>query len=389
MPVNKSKADCSGCTACANICPKDCITMQPDVLGFKYPVVEKECCIDCGLCERICPFHETYRTTGFDSPIAYVGKNNDPKEVAKSQSGAASATLSDWIIEQGGVVYGVGYEGHFRATHKRATTKEERDEFRGSKYVQSELGDIFKQVKKDLQDGYTVMFTGTPCQIAGLAAFIPDKLKERLYLVDLVCHGVPGPKMWEDYLAYLEEKEGDTIVGVNFRDKGLKGWRSHVESFRYAHKPYTYTYIFYSHVNLRYSCGNCYFTNLRRVGDITICDAWGIENTHSAELGADNKGCSLFLVNTEKGRQWFEAIKGHLVYRSEEIEGALRQPQLCRPSKLHPKRDQFEQDYANNDFGFIIEKYGRDTLWNRMKSLIISLLPCKIKSYIKRLVKAL
>lgn len=229
------KSQCCGCTACASICAHDAIMMQPDVLGFLYPVVDKDKCVDCGLCDTVCAFNEHYDTSlNLSQPDAYAARHKDMKEVETSRSGAAFIAISDYVLENGGVVYGAGYTDHFRVVHKRAITKEERDEFKGSKYVQSDLDHVFRQVKKDLKDGLTVLFSGTPCQTAGLNSYIGKKLRENLILVDIVCHGVPGPYIWRDYIAYLEKKQGDRICWVNFRDKQQFGWKAHHETFKFV-----------------------------------------------------------------------------------------------------------------------------------------------------------
>ena len=175
------KKDCCGCTACENICPKQAIVMKPDVLGFLYPEIDKNNCIDCGRCDKVCSFNDNYdKSLNLYEPIAYAARHKNLEEVMKSQSGAAFVVLSDYVLENGGVVYGVGYNGHFIATHKRAVTKEQRDEFRGSKYVQSDLTGIFKQVKADLKNGLTVLFSGTPCQSAGLNSYVGKTLRKNL-----------------------------------------------------------------------------------------------------------------------------------------------------------------------------------------------------------------
>lgn len=226
--------DCCGCTACASICAHDAITMKPDALGFLYPEVDTSKCVDCGLCDKVCAFNDNYdRSLNLPKPETYGARHKDMNEVETSRSGAAFIAISDWILAQGGVVYGAGYTDHFRVVHKRATNKEERDEFKGSKYVQSDLTGVFRLVKQDLKDGLIVLFSGTPCQTAALNSYIGKKLRENLYLVDIVCHGVPGPNIWRDYLAYLEKKQGDKIVWVNFRDKQLFGWAAHRESFKF------------------------------------------------------------------------------------------------------------------------------------------------------------
>lgn len=363
MPIEKTKHNCSGCTACYNVCPVSCISMEEDALGFKYPKVDLKKCIKCELCVKKCPFDDNYSTpNNFDNPIAYAAKSKSPVEVAHSQSGAAFAVLSDIIIENGGVVYGVGYADKFKVTTKRATNKQERNEFRGSKYVQSDLGNIFQAVKADLTNNRIVLFSGTPCQISGLTSFIPQKLHKNLITIDLICHGVPSPKIWANYISYLEKKEGSTIENVNFRDKSLKGWHSHVESFKFIGKSKplytdTYTYLFYSHIDLRYSCGNCPYTNLRRTGDITIGDCWGIEKSDAAKLGVDNKGCSLILINTPKGENLFKSIQSLMLYKKVDINDVL-QPQLHEPSKISPLRKEFEEDYIRYGFKYIKRVYG-------------------------------
>ena len=227
-------ADCCGCTACASICNHDAITMKPDALGFLYPKIDATKCVECGLCEKVCAFNDYYDTSlNLTEPIAYGARQKDLGEVMKSRSGAVFASISDYILEKGGVVYGAGYTDHFRVVHKRATNKEERDEFRGSKYVQSDMNTVFRQVKKDLREGLLVLFSGTPCQTSGLSSYIGSKLRTNLILVDLVCHGVPGPYLWRDYVAYLEKHQGAPITWVNFRDKELFGWRAHRETFRF------------------------------------------------------------------------------------------------------------------------------------------------------------
>ena len=230
-------ADCCGCTACASICTHDAISMQPDALGFLYPVVDESKCTDCGLCEKVCAFNDHYDTgLNLPQPEAYAARHKDMHEVETSRSGAAFIAISDYVLENGGVVYGAGYTDHFRVVHKRATTKEERDEFKGSKYVQSDLTGVFRQVKQDLKDGLTVLFSGTPCQTSGLNSYVGKKLRENLVLVDIVCHGVPGPYLWRDYLAYLEKKQGAAICWVNFRDKQEFGWKAHKETFKFVNK---------------------------------------------------------------------------------------------------------------------------------------------------------
>lgn len=370
-------ADCCGCTACASICAHDAITMKPDALGFLYPEVDKEKCVDCGLCEKVCAFNDNYDTSlNLDKPLAYGARHKDMNEVETSRSGAAFIAISDYILEQGGVVYGAGYTDHFRVVHKRATTKEERDEFKGSKYVQSDMTGVFRQVKQDLRDGLTVLFSGTPCQTLGLNSYVGKRLRENLFLVDIVCHGVPSPYMWRDYIAYLEKKQGSPIVWVNFRDKQKYGWAAHHETFKFkmGGGKMSFTYLFYKHIMFRKSCGNCHFTNIKRPSDITIADFWGWEKTNP-NFNADNKGCSLVLLNTEKGRKLFEAVHDRLNTMPAKLEDCL-QPNMMHPSEIHPRREKFEEEYAKKGFKYVYFKYGEEGWRYKLRILLRRIKRC-------------
>lgn len=373
----KNPADCCGCTACASICAHDAITMKPDGLGFLYPEVDKEKCVDCGLCEKVCAFNDHYDTTlNLDKPLAYGARHKDMNEVKTSRSGAAFVAISDYILEEGGVVYGAGYTDHFRVVHKRAITKEERDEFKGSKYVQSDMTGVFRQVKKDLRDGLTVLFSGTPCQTSGLNSYVGKRLRENLFLVDIVCHGVPSPYIWRDYIAYLEKKQGSPVVWVNFRDKQKYGWTAHKETFKFQNGlgKMSFTYQFYKHIMFRKSCGNCHFTNTKRPSDITIADFWGWEKSDS-NFNTDNKGCSLVLLNTEKGRKLFEAVKDRMNTFTANLDDCL-QPNMMHPSEIHPRRVKFEEEYARKGFKYVYFKYGEEGWRYKLRILLRRIKRC-------------
>ena len=352
------KSQCCGCTACASICAHDAITMQPDALGFLYPVVDKDKCVDCGLCEKVCAYNDHYDTSlNLPKPDAYAARHKDMKEVETSRSGAAFIAISDYVLENGGVVYGAGYTDHFRVVHKRATTKEERDEFKGSKYVQSDMNTVFRQVKKDLKDGLTVLFSGTPCQTAGLNSYVGKHLRVNLILVDIICHGVPSPRYWNDYLTSIEKKYKSQAVKVDFRDKKF-GWTDHIETiklqndkFIWSHK---YTNIFYKNISLQYSCGNCHFTNFIRPSDITLGDFWGWKKTLPI-FNKDDKGCSLLFISTIKGQYLLKKINSLILIPIHQ-DNCL-QPNLIHPTILHPQRKKFETDYQEKGFTFVFNKY--------------------------------
>lgn len=362
----ENTADCCGCSACMSICPHDAITMKPDALGFLYPVVGMDKCIDCGLCEKVCAFNDQYDISeNFTLPVAYAARHKDTSQLALSRSGAVFVALSDYILDNGGVVYGAGYVDHFRVCHKRATTREQRDEFRGSKYVQSDPADIFRQVKTDLKAGMTVMFTGTPCQTAGLHSYIPKSLHKSLILVDIICHGTPSPYIWRDYLAYIEKKTGKTAVEVSFRDKSEKGWYSHEESFTFSDGTKIYTdafrVMFYKEIMSRPSCGKCEYANLRRPSDLTLGDFWGWQKV-DPEINKDNRGISLLLVNTPAGAELLEKVTEKLqLVKVNKLEQYF-QPNLYHPSKENKFRARFEQEYASKGFKYIYNHYA-DAGW--------------------------
>lgn len=355
--LNK-KSDCCGCTACASICSHQAITMQPDGSGFLYPVINTDKCVGCGLCENVCAFNAGYsKEQNLKEPEVYAVRHKNIREIEQSRSGAMFVAVSDWILGMGGVIYGAGYADHFRVIHKRALTKEGRDEFRGSKYVQSDLHTIFVQVRNDLRKGFHVLFSGTPCQTSGLRSYL-SLLRvdtDKLYVIDIICHGVPGPYLWRDYLSYVEHKQGMQAVAVNFRDKSKKGWASHDESFRFKNDITATCHTFYQPIMFRHSCGVCHFTNFQRPSDITIGDFWGWERV-SPTFNEDNKGVSLVLLNSVKGRRLFHQVKDELDYISTDMESCI-QPNLEYPTAIHPKHDEFERDYMKHGIAYVLKKY--------------------------------
>lgn len=376
--------DCCGCTACASICAHDAINMEPDPLGFLYPKVDESKCVECGLCEKVCQFNDNYdRSLNLKEPIAYASRHKDIDEVMKSRSGAAFVAISDYILEQRGIVYGAGYKDHFRVAHKRATTKEERDEFRGSKYVQSDLIDVFRQVKEDLKNGLTVLFSGTPCQTSGLNSYVGKRLRENLILVDIVCHGVPGPFLWRDNIAYHEKRRGDQIVSVNFRDKELFGWKAHQETYLFKRGEKVISkYLFYQTITFRNSCAVCHFANLHRPSDLTIADFWGWENV-VPDMNLDDKGINLVLLNTEKGKVIFEKASCQMNVREVDIMDCVQQ-NLKRPTRLPSNRKAFEDYYLIHGYYETMKHYGYLIRWKsiyvKIKRLIMKL--NFIKNYI-------
>lgn len=358
IKINKKK-DCCGCTACESICTHNAITMHPDALGFLYPIVNAEKCIECGLCEKVCQFHDNYkRHDNYDEPRVFALRHKDKEQLLRSQSGGAFFGIAQYIIENNGIIYGAAFDRTWRVTHQRATNIEELEKLRMSKYVQSDMRGVFKQVKENLRQGYTVLFSGTACQTAGLKAYIPQRLHQNLYCIDIICHGVPSPKIWKDYIAYLETRYKSKIVKASFRDKRF-GWHGAKETFTFENGKkivrQTSNRLYFDGISMRESCANCKFTNLKRVGDITIGDFWGISKDSPYEK--DGRGLSLALINSVKGDKLFSKVAEKYIVEQSNATDCL-QPQLQYPSKVSPFQQTFVQDYTNYGFKYVAERYG-------------------------------
>lgn len=287
----------------------------------------------------------------------YAVKHKDEAIRADSRSGGIFTAISDQFLDSG-VVYGCIMESPYKAVHIRTISKEQRDLMHGSKYIQSELGDTFKSVKADLESGLHVLFSGVPCQVAGLRNYL-GKEYDNLLCIDVLCHGVPSRKVWEAYVKWQEKENKSIVKRVNFRDKSEAGWRDHVESLTFMDNKKIssniYTTIFYSHNSLRKSCYHCPYKSIVRQGDISIADYWGVEN--NAPEFDDNKGVSLVLVNTDEGMKCFENAKSAIDWKETNIETSMQN--ALRISYPEPEtRDQFWKDFNSKDFSYIAKKYG-------------------------------
>lgn len=376
LPMDKrKKKDCCGCSACADVCPVDAIEMKLDEEGFLYPYKHDELCINCGKCDRACGFtFVSKRDEPFSLPKAYGIKHIDDNERESSRSGAAFIAFSDLILNRDGVVYGAVMNEDFSVSHMRAANKKERDLMKKAKYVQSDIRGIYPLVEADLKNEKYVLFSGTPCQVAGLQAYLKEKRvnDEKLYCCDLVCHGVPSPAIWRDYLSYISKKYKSKILDANFRDKEF-GWDSHCESFILENRKKKvvsrdYTDLFYQHIMFRPSCHECPFANVIRPGDLSLADFWGIEK-NKADFD-DNRGVSLVLVNSEKGAQLFEQAKPDFNWFECHIENCI-QPTLVKPSAVSCRRGSFWKDYKKMNFDLFLKKYTTPlTMPLRLKKII-------------------
>lgn len=372
----KDAKDCCGCSACANICPQNAISMKADGLGFVYPYVDMENCIECGLCEKVCDFKPGYKRNGlFDEPLVFGCRHKNEEELKKSQSGALAYALAEQFVSEGGVIYGATLSSIDTVEHIRCSTRSDIQLIRMSKYIQSNISLSYRNIKKDLAEGNCVLFFGTPCQVAGLKSYIGNKFSKQLYTCDLVCHAVPAPAIWREYCKAIEIKKKGKIKDVVFRNKKF-GWHSHSETFLIqksnGHElkvtKQTFRKMFYSHLIVRQSCSICPYTNFKRVGDITCGDFWGWEKTHTE--WNDNKGVSLALVNSDKGYAIFK--KANLDFIDAKQDDCI-QPQLIKPIVLSPLYNQLISDFKKKGFVYIAKKYA-DWGWRYKRMLIMSII---------------
>ena len=297
----KDKSQCCGCGACAQRCPVSCITMREDENGFLYPQVDVDACVDCGACEQVCSFLN--RQEAQDPVICLAAANPNENQRKNASSGGLFMMLASRVIEQGGVVFGARFNDAWDVVHDAAETLEDLAPFCTSKYVQSVIGDSYRRAKEFLQQGRMVMFTGTPCQIAGLRLFLGDA-QEHLITVEVACHGVPSPGVWRTWLKKCSG--GKTVQRVNFRDKST-GWRGYsvlIGENRRHHDDDDYMVTFLDNYNLRPSCFNCPSKNGSSGADITLADLWGCDRILSRR--DDNKGMSAVIVRSDRGRQLVE-----------------------------------------------------------------------------------
>ena len=371
---------CCGCGACANVCPTGAITWQRDPQGFAVPEIAQDKCVNCGLCRKVCPYEHTHVGVQAD-PKVYAALHRDPAVVKASSSGGVVTALSDWILDQGGVVYGVAFDEHFLPCYRRAETKEQRNAFRGSKYVQCDGAAVFPQVEADLRQGRRVMFTGTPCQVSGLKAALAVKKApmEGLYTVDNICHGAASPKVLQSYLDYIRGKvlRDSHILGFSMRSKDTAWQRQDVkcvtgagDESRVLNDTASWNKLYLTTYATRESCFHCRFTSYERVGDLTLADYWNVEN---AGIRLDySGGVNLVLVNSPKGADWFRACQDSLRWQSSDKKSCW-QIHLERPTVYTEKRAAFWTEFQA-DPQATVAKYARGSRFNAMTRVLSPIL---------------
>ena len=400
----KEKNNCCGCSACVQICPKQCISMAADNEGFLYPQVNSAICIDCGLCEKVCLVIN--QSAPREPLVVYAAKNNNEDIRLKSSSGGIFTLLAEKVIEEGGVVFGAKFDADWNVIHDYTETIEGLAAFRGSKYVQSIIGDNFKTAKQFLNNGRKVLFSGTPCQIAGLKKYL-RKEYDNLLTVDVVCHGVPSPMVWRDYLDYKRAKraagkntvssslkELPVITGISFRDK-TNGWKKYGFRICYAAPKAAVNSVsefaisnnceitpfykdifmkgFLMNLYLRPSCYHCSARQGKSGADISIADYWGVQSIHP-EMD-DDKGMGLIMVNTQLGASYYNAVKNHILYLKSSYEKAiLHNPNIVNNVKIPDQRVLFWTSYYTSKIDSI-------------KTICDKMTPSPIVIFTKRLIR--
>lgn len=382
------KEKCCGCTACVAICPHNAVKMVADEQGFLYPKINKSICIDCGLCKDVCGFNNQYETQ--TEKHAYAAKHKDISIQRKSSSGGVAYALTKKMIDNRGVVYGVIYDSKQHVIYYRASSIDSINLFHGSKYVQAEIGETtFTKIKDDLEKNIPVLFIGTSCYVNGLLSFLRKKRvnMEKLTSCDLICHGVPSPKLFEDYIGFLK-KETD-FDHFEFRTK-IKPWGKGSKNFgctiyKKNKRPITdsmkariFLSLFFSNNCLRPHCYSCEYTGVNKPADITIADYWGVDKEHPEFF--DINGVSAVITHSIKGEEFFKS--SDIIFVESSIDKITRkQANMYKPSKRSDDYELFWNIYKKSGFVGVARKFGG---YNIKGFIVRSKLYCFIKKIFRR-----
>lgn len=359
------KENCTGCLACYNACNNKALKVKQDEEGFTYPYIDAEHCTNCGLCSQVCPELSSNERERMDPIEVYAAWNKDYEVVRKSSSGGFFTVVAKWFLSNSGSVYGAAFEADFNVNHIRVTDEAGLQLLVGSKYVQSNVGITFKQVKSDLKKGKWVLYCGTPCQITGLNNYLGNKCdRQKLFTIDLVCHGVPTPTMFHEYKKYLEKQYKSKIISYSFRDKKWSWAHYNTKAVFENGKVYygkweedVFMRGFLREYYLRPSCHHCRYSNTKRPGDFSIADFWCYSNPRGEERNRD-RGVNAILVNTQKAKSFYMEIAADLYSYQKPLSEPVktnRALRACFPAS--PRRKQFWLDYKQNGFEQIIDKY--------------------------------
>ena len=366
--VFEDKKECCGCGACQAVCPRNAIEMVEDEYGFIYPKINESKCVNCDLCKKTCAYMNPKRMN--DDKTVYVAASKNDENLKKSASGGVFFELANSIIFDDGIVYGVSMEfenDKLTPKHIRVDNQEDLKKLQGSKYVQSECGNIYKSVKKDLIEGRKILFSGTPCQIEGLKSFLKYKEYENLFLVDIICHGVPSRKMFQDYINNFEVKNNCKVKEFYFRDKE-KGWglffkviykkNGKIEKIVKPSYESSFYQLFLDSSIYRENCYECPYAIENRNSDLTIGDFWGINQEYPDININSTKGVSCIIANTIKGINVIEKYGSNLFNMNSEFEKvAKHNHQLNNPSKLPRERKKLLSLYKKKGYAILEKEY--------------------------------
>ena len=383
--LTRDPASCYGCRACEQICPQQAIAMKENSEGFVYPELIEEKCIKCNLCAKVCPYDSP---SSANMPIrAVAAQYKDREALLSSSSGGVFSALADYVISNNGYVAGCIFDESLSATHILTEKKELVERMRGSKYVQSDLKDVYSQVQARLKDGATVLFTGTPCQVDGLRSFL-KKEYDNLITVDLICHGVPSQRMLDLYVESVSEKKGN-VSDIKFRDKRRNGWCAQGSITR-SRKTKTispfnssYYYFYLQNAISRMSCYSCKYSAVSRVGDLTIGDYWNIADEFP-ELDV-SLGFSAILVNTEKGERVLAKISDKLSTYEASLESVVKgNGNLSAPSPLPESRRDIYSRVSQEGYASVAKK---DCKYQYVRPFIRKHMPKGLKKLLKKVLR--
>jgi coenzyme F420-reducing hydrogenase beta subunit len=346
--------------------------MEMDEEGFRYPKVDLDVCINCHKCEKACP--ELKPEMDDSKPLAnYVIQQKDKGILRNSTSGGFYSAVAEYVIKQGGVVFGASFDKDMVLRHTHAETLEDCKQFRGSKYVQSEIQHTFTEMLQYLKEGRLVVFSGTPCQIAGLYGFLGNRKYENLVTVDLVCHGTPSPLLLKKYLAHQAEVNHDKVVDYRSRDK-YYGYDYSTATIYFEDNKHQYhkgmesdlmLRLYFKNLISRPSCYSCHFKTLNRVSDITIFDCWDAPSV-SKKFSGD--GATNVFIHTEKGAKVFGAIKDHFIWAPSDLDSVIKRDGIMIKHHVtpNPKRSDFFKDLQTMTIPQIEEKYDHKSALRKM-----------------------
>lgn len=391
------KKECCACGACKNICPQKAIFMEEDEYGFKYPKINYEKCIKCELCKKVCFFQNKVEK---NIPIdTYVAFSKDKNTITTSASGGAFSTIARKYLNNNAVVFGAAFDNKFNLKHIGVTDENYLYKLQGSKYVQSDIGKTYREAKELLETGVQVLFSGTPCQIAGLKGYLMREY-DNLTTIDLICHGVPNNKFFKDYLKLIQKKINGKIKEFRFRDKSI-GWGLNgsityevdgmIRKKRIYSSESSYYYYFSNSECYRESCYSCKYAGENRPADITIGDYWGIEIVHPELLKNkminEEKGISVLIANTEKGNRIAKRCEMLQLYNSEFQKARFKNTQLNEPSSKGDNYYRIMNQYKDKGYEEIDAIYNKEIGIRRYKNRIKSLIPMYVKRKIKQMIK--